>query len=51
MEATEVYETLKAKGVPAELLVFDDEGHGVSRFENKVIAYTKIVDFFKRYPH
>ncbi len=48
-ESTEVYETLKAKGIPAEILVFEDEGHDVSKFKNKVVGYTKIVEFFKKY--
>jgi dipeptidyl aminopeptidase/acylaminoacyl peptidase len=29
--------------------VFDDEGHDVSKFENKVVCYTKIVEFFKKH--
>jgi len=49
VESTEVYETLKANGIPAELLVFDDEGHDVSKFENRVVCYTRIVEFFKKY--
>ncbi|GEM_PF-120833 len=48
-ESTEVYETLKANGVPAEMLTFNNEGHDVSRFENKVVCYSRIVEFFKKY--
>jgi len=47
-ESTEVFETLKANGVPAEMLTFDNEGHDVSRFDNKVVCYTRIVEFFKK---
>jgi len=49
VESTEVYETLTANGIPAELLVFDDEGHDVSKFENKVAGYTKMVEFFRKH--
>jgi len=31
--------------VPTELLVFDDEGHGFSKLENRIEAYRRIVDF------
>jgi dipeptidyl aminopeptidase/acylaminoacyl peptidase len=31
--------------VPTELLVFDDEGHGLSKRENRIEAYTRMVAF------
>ena len=31
--------------VPTELLVFEDEGHGFSKLENRIEAYGRIVDF------
>jgi dipeptidyl aminopeptidase/acylaminoacyl peptidase len=49
VESQEVYETLKANGIPAEILIFDDEGHDVSKFGNKVVCYTRIVEFFKKH--
>jgi pimeloyl-ACP methyl ester carboxylesterase len=48
-ESKEVVENLKANGVETEFLVFEDEGHDVIKFKNKVLCYTKIVDFFKRH--
>jgi len=48
-ESREVVENLRANGVEAEFLVFEDEGHDVIKFKNKVLCYTKIVDFFKKY--
>lgn len=48
-ESKEVVENLKANGVAAEFLVFEDEGHDVIKFKNKVLCYTKIVDFFKKH--
>jgi pimeloyl-ACP methyl ester carboxylesterase len=48
-ESKEVVENLRANGVEAEFLVFEDEGHDVIKFKNKVLCYTKIVGFFKKY--
>jgi dipeptidyl aminopeptidase/acylaminoacyl peptidase len=31
--------------VPVEKLVFDDEGHGISKLENRIEAYTRVVEF------
>jgi dipeptidyl aminopeptidase/acylaminoacyl peptidase len=35
--------------VPTELLIFEDEGHGFSKLENRIEAYTQIVDFLDEY--
>jgi pimeloyl-ACP methyl ester carboxylesterase len=48
-ESKEIVENLRANGVETEFLVFDDEGHDVIKFKNKVLCYTKIVDFFKKH--
>jgi pimeloyl-ACP methyl ester carboxylesterase len=48
-ESKEVAENLRANGVETEFLVFEDEGHDVIKFKNKVICYMKIVDFFKKH--
>jgi len=48
-ESKEVAENLRANGVDTEFLVFEDEGHDVIKFKNKVLCYTKIVDFFKKH--
>jgi len=34
-----------AEHVPVEKLIFDDEGHGFSKLENRITAYRKVVDF------
>jgi pimeloyl-ACP methyl ester carboxylesterase len=49
IESREVAELLKANNVDVELLVFEDEGHDVLKFKNKVICYTKITNFFKKH--
>ncbi|MCE7737295.1 MAG: prolyl oligopeptidase family serine peptidase [Candidatus Heimdallarchaeota archaeon] len=46
-ESKEIFEYMKSKGKEVELLAFDDEGHDVIKFNNKVVCYTRIVDFFK----
>lgn len=46
-ESTEIFEYMKSMGKDVELLVFDDEGHDVIKFKNKVTCYSKIVDFFR----
>lgn len=49
IESREAAEYLKANGVDVELLVFEDEGHDVLKFKNKVVCYTKITEFFKKH--
>ena len=48
-ERPDVVKGLRTKGVDVEFLVFKDEGHDVIKFKNKVLCYTKIVDFFKKH--
>ena len=44
-EAEQIVEALEDRDVPVELLVFEDEGHGVSKLDNQIEAYGHIVDF------
>ncbi|MFQ5593385.1 MAG: alpha/beta fold hydrolase [Anaerolineae bacterium] len=44
-EAEQLVAALKARGVPVEFLVFDDEGHGLVKLKNKQVAYPAIVEF------
>ncbi|WP_135302217.1 S9 family peptidase [Haloarcula amylovorans] len=44
-EAEQIAEEVAAHGVPVEKLIFDDEGHGISKRENRIEAYTRVVDF------
>jgi dipeptidyl aminopeptidase/acylaminoacyl peptidase len=41
-----VVEHLRASGKRVEYLVFDDEGHDVLKFENRVRCYNAITRFF-----
>ncbi len=45
MSAT-VVERLRGKGKQMEYLVFENEGHDVLKFENRVRCYNAITDFF-----
>jgi len=38
-----------AEHVPVEKLVFDDEGHGFSKLENRITAYRKTVEFLNEH--
>jgi len=48
-EARQLYDALKKRNKPCELLVFDDEGHGFRKEKNRVVFYTRLVDFFSKY--
>ena len=48
-ESKDVVNDLRANNVEVEFLVFEDEGHDVLKFKNKVTCYNKIVDFFKKH--
>lgn len=44
-EAEQIVEKARENGVTVEKLVFDDEGHGISKLKNRVEAYSRIVEF------
>jgi len=44
-EAEQLVAALREQGTPAELIVFDDEGHGVVKLKNKLVAYPAIAEF------
>src|SRR5574341_1998007 len=45
-ESRDLVEHLRKKGKDIELLVFEDEGHDVIKYENRVRCYNAITDFF-----
>jgi pimeloyl-ACP methyl ester carboxylesterase len=45
-ESRDVVESHRAQGKQIEFLLFENEGHDVTRFENKVQCYNEIVRFF-----
>ena len=44
-ESDQVVERLRARGVPVEYLVFEDEGHGFTKRKNSDQAHARIIDF------
>lgn len=48
-EAEQLAEILESKDVPVELLVFEDEGHGLAKLHNKLVAYPRVVEFLNQY--
>jgi dipeptidyl aminopeptidase/acylaminoacyl peptidase len=45
IESDEMVAAARAGGTPVEYIVFDDEGHGFRRKENRVRGYQAILDF------
>jgi pimeloyl-ACP methyl ester carboxylesterase len=46
VESRELVEELKGMGKDVSYLMFEDEGHDVLKFENRVTCYNAIADFF-----
>ncbi|MCU4753021.1 S9 family peptidase [Halobacteria archaeon AArc-curdl1] len=48
-EAEQVVEAAREQGVPVRKLIFEDEGHGFSKLENRIEAYSEIAAFLDEY--
>ena len=48
-ESEDLVRALKKKGKSIELLVFENEGHDVLKYENRVTCYNAITDFFAKH--
>ncbi len=48
-ESEDLVNQLRAQGKEMELLVFEDEGHDVLKYNNRVACYNAITDFFARH--
>lgn len=48
-EAVQMYNVAKGKGVPVELIIFADEGHGAQKRENQVLSIGHTIRFFKEH--
>lgn len=44
-EAEQIVEALRRRQHPVTYLRFDDEGHGLTRRPNQLLAYTRVLDF------
>lgn len=48
-EAIQIQETLTKKGIPSELILFADEGHGAAKRSNQVLSTGHTLRFFKEH--
>ncbi len=48
-EALQFHEALQKKGVPSELMIFPDEGHGFRKRPNQVLAAGHTIRFFEKH--
>ncbi|MHA1909156.1 MAG: S9 family peptidase [Candidatus Thorarchaeota archaeon] len=44
-ESIQIYESVKQRGIPVELMRFADEGHGLAKLENRISAYSAVRDW------
>ena len=49
VEAEQVVNTLKQRGVPVEYILFPDEGHGWRKIPNRVRSTVALVEFFSKH--
>ena len=48
-ESIQIHDALEAKGVPCDLTIFPDEGHGPQKRENRVYTFARAIAFFKQH--
>jgi dipeptidyl aminopeptidase/acylaminoacyl peptidase len=48
-EAVQIHEAFRAKGIPSELMIFPDEGHGAQKRENRVLMVGHAIAFFEKH--
>jgi dipeptidyl aminopeptidase/acylaminoacyl peptidase len=48
-ESDEIVAAVKANGVPAEYVLFPDEGHGFVKKENEIKGYGQVLQFLDQY--
>ncbi|WP_419147690.1 S9 family peptidase [Pseudoalteromonas 'SMAR'] len=49
VESDELVEAVRANGVPVEYVLFEDEGHGFSKKENRIEASQAYLEFLNKY--
>jgi len=47
-ETEQIRAGLETRGVPCEMVVYEDEGHGLTRLKNRLDAYPRVVSFLER---
>jgi len=48
-EAIQIHDALEARGVPCDLMIFPDEGHGAQKRENRVLMLGHSIAFLKEH--
>ena len=48
-EAEQVVEACRAKGLPVECIIYEDEGHGLAKRANRLDAYPRILQFLEEH--
>lgn len=48
-EAKQIATALEKRGVPVKLLIYPDEGHGLSKLKNRLEAYPAMVEFLDQH--
>ncbi len=48
-EAEALARVLQEQGIPVELVIYEDEGHGIVRRKNQEDAFQRLVEFFDRH--
>jgi len=48
-EAVQFYDAMTSKGLPGELIIFPDEGHGMRKRPNQVLAMGHTIRFFEEH--
>jgi dipeptidyl aminopeptidase/acylaminoacyl peptidase len=49
IEAEQVVDSLKKRGIPVEYVLFPDEGHGFQKLPNRIRSAVSIVKWFVKY--
>lgn len=49
VESDEIVEAVKKKDIPVEYVLFDDEGHGFRKKENRIEGYKAVLDFLDKH--
>jgi dipeptidyl aminopeptidase/acylaminoacyl peptidase len=47
-EAIQIHESITARGVACQLMIFPDEGHGAQKRENRVLMLGNAISFLKK---
>lgn len=48
-ESDQIVNALRAQGTDVDYLVFDDEGHGFTKLENRITMFETILEFLHKH--